>query len=90
MTAAEISLKKRDKKRWLKDRLMRFAVTLGGVSVLAALVLIFIYLAMVILPIFADSSLETDQKVQPVIVQDPIAMTIDEYGQHALVIDRGG
>ncbi|TKF05988.1 ABC transporter permease subunit [Vibrio kanaloae] len=90
MTAAEISLKKRDKKRWLKDRLMRFAVTLGGVSVLAALVLIFIYLAMVILPIFADSSLETDQKVQPVIVQDPIAMTIDEYGQHALVIDRDG
>ncbi|NVN84354.1 MULTISPECIES: ABC transporter permease subunit [unclassified Vibrio] len=90
MAAAELSLKKRDKKRWLKDRLMRFAVTLGGVSVLAALVLIFIYLAMVILPIFADSSLETDQKVQPVIVQDPIAMTIDEYGQHALVIDRDG
>ncbi|WP_299686685.1 ABC transporter permease subunit [uncultured Vibrio sp.] len=90
MAAAELSLKKRDRKRWLKDRLMRFAVTLGGTSVLAALVLIFIYLAIVIVPIFADASLKVDQTVYPVKVQDPIAMTIDEYGQHALVIDSNG
>ncbi|MEF1306633.1 hypothetical protein QTO17_32720, partial [Vibrio owensii] len=48
MAQAEFSLQEKDKKRLIKDRLVRFAVTSGGVGVLAALVLIFVYLAMVI------------------------------------------
>jgi len=90
MAAAEFSLKERDKKRWLKDRLVRFAVTCGGVSVLAALVLIFVYLAMVILPVFSDTGLETDQIVKPVSIEQPVALTIDEYGSNALIIDANG
>ncbi|WP_394250541.1 ABC transporter permease subunit [Vibrio profundi] len=90
MAAAEFSLKERDKKRWLKDRLVRFAVTCGGVSVLAALVLIFVYLAMVILPVFSDTGLETDQIVKPVTIEQPVALTIDEYGSNALIIDANG
>ncbi|MGF1753517.1 ABC transporter permease subunit [Vibrio makurazakiensis] len=90
MAEAKFSLKERDKKRWFKDRLVRFAVTCGGVSVLAALVLIFVYLAMVILPVFSDTGLETDQRVQPVSVEQPIALSIDEYGTNALLVDSSG
>ncbi|MBW3697902.1 ABC transporter permease subunit [Vibrio sp. T187] len=90
MAAAEFSLKERDKKRWLKDRLVRFAVTCGAVSVLAALVLIFVYLAMVILPVFSDTGLETDQLVQPVTVEQPISLAVDEYGTNALLVDSSG
>ncbi len=52
MAQAEFSLQEKDKKRLIKDRLVRFAVTSGGVGVLAALVLIFVYLAMVIILCF--------------------------------------
>lgn len=52
MAQAEFSLQEKDKKRLIKDRLVRLAVTSGGVGVLAALILIFVYLAMVIIPLF--------------------------------------
>jgi phosphate transport system permease protein len=90
MASAQFSLKERDKKRWLKDRLVRFSVTCGAVSVLAALVLIFVYLAMVILPVFSDTGLETDQAVKAVAVEKPIALSVDEYGQHAFTIEKSG
>ncbi|WP_060983282.1 ABC transporter permease subunit [Vibrio splendidus] len=90
MASAQFSLKERDKKRWLKDRLVRFSVTCGAVSVLAALVLIFVYLAMVILPVFSDTGLETDQAVKTVAVEEPIALSVDEYGQHAFTIEKSG
>ena len=90
MASAQFSLKERDKKRWLKDRLVRFSVTCGAVSVLAALVLIFVYLAMVILPVFSDTGLETDQAVKTVAVEKPIALSVDEYGQHAFTIEKSG
>ena len=90
MASAQFSLKERDKKRWLKDRLVRFSVTCGAVSVLAALVLIFVYLAMVILPVFSDTGLDTDQAVKTVAVEKPIALSVDEYGQHAFTIEKSG
>lgn len=37
MAQAEFSLQEKDKKRLIKDRLVRLAVTSGGVGVLAAL-----------------------------------------------------
>ena len=90
MTPSQFSLKEKDKKRWLKDRLVRFSVTCGGVSVLAALVLIFIYLAMVILPIFSDADIQTNQVNKSVTVTQPIALAVDEYGQHAFTIENSG
>ncbi len=90
MASTQFSLKERDKKRWLKDRLVRFSVTCGAVSVLAALVLIFVYLAMVILPVFSDTGLETNQAVKTVAVEKPIVLSVDEYGQHAFTIEKSG
>ncbi|MCV5389814.1 hypothetical protein OFC62_34390, partial [Escherichia coli] len=57
MAQAEFSLQEKDKKRLIKDRLVRLAVTSGGVGVLAALILIFVYLAMVIFPLSADAEI---------------------------------
>lgn len=90
MTPSQFSLKERDKKRWLKDRLVRFSVTCGGVSVLAALVLIFIYLAMVILPVFSDADLQVSDNSKPVPVTEAVALSVDEYGQHAFTIENSG
>ncbi|TOO95271.1 hypothetical protein CGH25_07610, partial [Vibrio parahaemolyticus] len=58
MAQAEFSLQEKDKKRLIKDRLVRLAVTSGGVGVLAALILIFVYLAMVIIPLFSDAEIK--------------------------------
>lgn len=90
MTPSQFSLKEKDKKRWLKDRLVRFSVTCGGVSVLAALVLIFIYLAMVILPIFSDAGIQVSNNRKSVTVNNAVALSVDEYGQHAFTIENSG
>ncbi|PMH37579.1 phosphate ABC transporter permease [Vibrio sp. 10N.286.49.B3] len=90
MASAEFSLQERDQKRLIKDRLVRFAVTCGGVGVLAALVLIFVYLALVVLPIFSDASIETDQAQRRVFVESPQALAIDEYGLHAYTLNVRG
>lgn len=90
MTPSQFSLKEKDKKRWLKDRLVRFSVTCGGVSVLAALVLIFIYLAMVILPVFSDADIQVSDTRKSLSVNNAVALSVDEYGQHAFTIENSG
>ncbi|MEF1279224.1 ABC transporter permease subunit [Vibrio fortis] len=90
MTPSQFSLKEKDKKRWLKDRLVRFSVTCGGVSVLAALVLIFIYLAMVILPVFSDADIQVSDNRKSLSVNNAVALSVDEYGQHAFTIENSG
>ncbi|MGY3570567.1 ABC transporter permease subunit [Vibrio paucivorans] len=90
MAKAEFSLKERDRKRLIKDRLVRLAVTCGGVGVLAALVLIFIYLAMVVLPLFSDAKIETGFANQTISTSSPMAIGVDEYGQHAYVLSKEG
>ncbi|WP_261903646.1 ABC transporter permease subunit [Vibrio fortis] len=90
MTPSQFSLKEKDKKRWLKDRLVRFSVTCGGVSVLAALVLIFIYLAMVILPVFSDADIQVSDNPKSLNVNNAVALSVDEYGKHAFTIENSG
>lgn len=65
MAQAEFSLQEKDKKRLIKDRLVRLAVTSGGVGVLAALILIFVYLAMVIIPLFSDAEINLITRLEP-------------------------
>ncbi len=72
MASAQFSLKERDKKRWLKDRLVRFSVTCGGVSVLACLVLIFVYLAMVILPYFLILDFRPIKSLKPLMLSSQL------------------
>ncbi|ANQ25520.1 phosphate ABC transporter permease [Vibrio natriegens] len=90
MAQAEFSLQEKDKKRLIKDRLVRLAVTTGGVGVLAALILIFVYLAMVIIPLFSDAKIETNQASRSVQVGKPLAISVDDYAQLAFVLSDDG
>ncbi|MFM2594202.1 ABC transporter permease subunit [Vibrio harveyi] len=90
MAQAEFSLQEKDKKRLIKDRLVRFAVTSGGVGVLAALVLIFVYLAMVIIPLFSDAEIETNYAARATQSGKPLAISVDDYSQIGLVLTQSG
>lgn len=90
MARAEFTLQTRDKSRLLKDRLVRLAVTSGGVGVLAALVLIFVYLAMVVIPLFSDAKLEPNKLSMPIATNPPVAIAVDDYGLRALTITEDG
>ncbi|EKO3707219.1 ABC transporter permease subunit [Vibrio metschnikovii] len=90
MPHSEFSLQQRDHKRRLKDRCVRFAVTCGGVGVLAALILIFVYLALVTLPLFADAKLDANFAKQPISSVQPQVLAMDDYGEHLFVVDQYG
>ncbi|EIZ1045851.1 phosphate ABC transporter permease [Vibrio parahaemolyticus] len=90
MAQAEFSLQEKDKKRLIKDRLVRLAVTSGGVGVLAALILIFVYLAMVIIPLFSDAEIKPNHATRTTQVGMPLAISVDDYSQLAFVLTQGG
>ncbi|MGR5353686.1 ABC transporter permease subunit [Vibrio campbellii] len=90
MAQAEFSLQQKDKKRRIKDRLVRLAVTSGGVGVLAALVLIFVYLAMVTIPLFSDAEIETNYASRTTQSGKPLAIAVDDYSQIGLVLTQSG
>tara|TARA_Y100001960_G_C14776025_1_gene883189 strand:+ start:1434 stop:3617 length:2184 start_codon:yes stop_codon:yes gene_type:complete len=90
MAKAEFSLRERDRKRLIKDRLVRLAVSTGGVGVLAALVLIFVYLAMMVLPLFADAQFNSNVTSKDINANQTVALGIDDYGEHAFVISQNG
>ncbi|MFN3017405.1 ABC transporter permease subunit [Vibrio coralliilyticus] len=90
MAKAEFSLRERDRKRLIKDRLVRLAVSTGGVGVLAALVLIFVYLAMMVLPLFSDAKFTPNVAIQSITTKAPMAAGIDDYGEHAYVVSKAG
>ncbi|MFG0605828.1 ABC transporter permease subunit [Vibrio mimicus] len=90
MLRQPFSLKERDRARLVKDRIVRFAVTCGGVSVLGALVLIFIYLGMVVLPLFGDAKWQGDVAVKSISTPNPLLMTVGDYGENAFVLSDDG
>lgn len=82
--------KRLDKQRALKDKLIRGIVTMGGVSILAALLLIFVYLFSVISPIFQtkDASLQSTTNLELPAVA--IAIGVDNTGENGFVFDELG
>ncbi|MGD8171056.1 ABC transporter permease subunit [Vibrio sp. TRT 21S02] len=90
MAKAEFSLREKDRKRLFKDRVIRFAVSFGGVGVLAALVLIFVYLAMMVLPLFSDAHINADFAKQSIHTKSAVNIGVDDYGEHAYVVSRDG
>lgn len=80
--------------RALKDNLTRWYVLVGGLAVLAAITLIFFYLAYVVLPLFKGAEL-TAKKVQaPAWLQQetgkPLLLTLEEQNQVGMrVSDKG-
>ncbi|GAL11297.1 phosphate transport system permease protein PstC [Vibrio astriarenae] len=90
MAKASISLRERDTKRAIKDRLFRAAVSIGGNGVLAALVLIFVYLAIVVLPLFSDAEIEVGHLKQEITTQSPVLAGIDDQGEQIYLLSEKG
>ncbi len=90
MPQVEFTLQQRDRVRQLKDRLARYAVTIGGVGVLFALALIFLYLVMMVLPIFSSAKIEQSGGQAATFASEPYAISVDNYGKHAFVATLKG
>ncbi|MGA3679726.1 ABC transporter permease subunit [Pseudomonas graminis] len=79
--------------RALKDRLTRWYVLVGGLAVLAAITLIFFYLAYVVAPLFQGAKLTRSDAQTPAWLQDagkPMVLVIEEQNQVAMrVSDKG-
>lgn len=70
------------RKRWLKDRVAKIGVTAGGILVLLALLLIFLYLLYVVKPIF--DPVRVAPSVEFSLLNDA-ALTADEVGETVLL-----
>jgi phosphate transport system permease protein len=79
--------------RALKDRLTRWYVAVGGLAVLAAITLIFFYLAYVVAPLFQGASLTAQTPLSAAWMNDagnPLMITIEEQNQIAMRISDKG
>jgi phosphate transport system permease protein len=79
--------------RALTDRLTRWYVAVGGLAVLAAITLIFFYLAYVVAPLFQGASLTAQPALETPWVRDagkPLMITIEEQNQVAMRISDKG
>ncbi len=75
--------------RAFKDRLARTGVTLGGLGVIAAVLLIFVYLFYVVLPLFLPASVE--EQAQWTLGPEPAALlSVDEQNEVAFVLQQDG
>lgn len=92
MPQIQFLLKSSDRIRLIKDRLARYAITAGGISVLGALILIFVYLIWVALPLFSDATFKVENRHLAVAVSSstPVFLALDEYGQSAFIVDKSG
>lgn len=79
--------------RALKDRVTRWYVAVGGLAVLAAITLIFFYLAYVVAPLFQGASLTVQAPLNAAWMQDagkPLMLTVEEQNRIGMrVSDKG-
>ncbi len=79
--------------RWrlLKDAIARHGVAVGGVGVIIAITLIFVYLLAVVVPLFQGASIDkVAQYSVPVSGEETLYLAIDEHGETALRLTRQG
>jgi len=87
------ALRRRRRWRALQDRLLRGAVLVGGLAVLATITLIFFYLAYVVLPLLRGASLERQPLPQPDWLASagaPLLLGLDEQDRIALYLADNG
>ncbi|RMQ48107.1 Phosphate transport system permease protein [Pseudomonas cichorii] len=79
--------------RAFKDRLTRWYVAIGGLAVLAAITLIFFYLAYVVAPLFQGAKLSVKTPLSASWMQDagkPLMISIEEQNQIGMRISDKG
>lgn len=82
------ALQRKRRIRKLKDHLTRWYVSVGGLLILAAITLIFFYLASVVMPMFKGAELEKGSNSTPTwlanIDEKPLFLAIEEQNQIAM------
>ena len=81
--------KRRRAWREFKDRVARYGVAMGGVSVIFAIVLIFFYLLYVVLPLFYGAEVDTKSEYQ-YSANSASYLALNEYNDVALSVDMSG
>lgn len=80
--------------RAFKDRLTRWYVLVGGLAVLAAITLIFFYLAYVVLPLFQGAELTSKKALEPTWLQQdagkPLMIALEEQNLVGMRISDKG
>ena len=87
------ALQRKRRIRALKDKLARWYVSIGGLAVLAAITLIFFYLAQVVVPMFQGAELEARDTQQPAWLADaaePLLLAVEEQNQVAMRLGSDG
>ncbi|WP_296218230.1 ABC transporter permease subunit [Pseudomonas sp. UBA2684] len=87
------ALQRKRRIRALKDRLARWCVSIGGMTVLGAITLIFFYLAYIVFPMFQGAGLDSRDPVQPAWLAEagkPLLMAVEEQNQVAMRLDARG
>ncbi|WP_440876542.1 ABC transporter permease subunit [Thalassotalea sp. PLHSN55] len=77
-------------KRQFKNKLAQWLITLGGVSVLFTLILIFLYLLYVIKPIFESATVEPVTQLQLASNAEVLTAGSDELSEVAYTLDKQG
>ncbi|NVJ65296.1 MAG: ABC transporter permease subunit [Gammaproteobacteria bacterium] len=77
------------KRRKIKDLLAKYGIAMGGLSVIAAVVLICFYLLWVVLPIFKPAQVELNQEFQWSQSQVEY-LGVEEYGEIAFSLNQAG
>lgn len=75
--------------REFKDRLAKYGVAFGGMSVIFAIVLIFFYLLYVVFPLFHGADMDVHAEYTSS-TEAPIYLTLNEYNDVALMADMQG
>jgi len=75
--------------RELKDRLAKYGVAIGGMSVIFAIALIFFYLLYIVMPLFYGADIETDAEFTQE-ANTAVHLTLNEYNDVGLSLDMQG
>ena len=77
------------KRRKISDRLARYGIAIGGMSVIMAVGLICFYLLWVVLPIFKSATIDLEQEYTWS-QQNIMHLNVEEYGEIAFALDAKG
>ncbi len=90
MADGDFSLQPQDKLRYIKDRFARLLVKCGGMAVFAAIVIIFFYLVIIVLPIFSEAQINLKSEYRFETEEDVVDIRVGDDGDRALILTRSG
>jgi phosphate transport system permease protein len=76
--------------RLMRDRLARYVVGAGGIGVIVAILLIFLYLLYVVAPLIASPEMHEEAQYALPVTAPVEYLALDEHAETGMVVDRRG